>query len=97
MKEVKKAGWAAPKDHPDVEPKHEAIILAEAFREMLRTDEVAKKSDDFRARLAESERLSWDLAGVLDEPKPDAIRARDLYDRIDATCVSCHKAYRDAK
>ena len=47
---------------------------------MGRLDEVAKKPEDFRTRLAATEKAAWDLAGVLDEPKPDAKRATELYD-----------------
>jgi protein tyrosine phosphatase (PTP) superfamily phosphohydrolase (DUF442 family) len=95
VKGIKEAGWKATDDHPDVSPSHETVILAEALREMLRLEEVAKKSEEFRTRMAEAEKAAWDLAGVLDEPAPDAARAADAFGRIERSCAACHKEFRD--
>jgi protein tyrosine phosphatase (PTP) superfamily phosphohydrolase (DUF442 family) len=97
LKSVKDAGWKAPPEHPDVAPAHEAVILAEGLREMLRLDEVTKKPESFRNVLAEAEKAAWDLAGILDEEKPDAGRAALAWQRIDKTCLECHKGYRDIR
>ena len=33
LKAAQKAGWAAPKDRPDIDPPHEALMLRELLRE----------------------------------------------------------------
>ncbi len=36
LKLIREAGWASPPDHPDLDPAHEALLLAEHFREAAR-------------------------------------------------------------
>ena len=96
MKAVRKAAWAISADHPDVDPKHEAVILAEAFREMARRDVVATKPPDFAQLLTDSEAAAWELSKALEGQVPDATRAEAAFKRIEASCTACHTAHRDA-
>jgi protein tyrosine phosphatase (PTP) superfamily phosphohydrolase (DUF442 family) len=59
MKEIRAAGWKAPPKMPDVDPAHEARILAEHFREMVRLKEVAAKPADFRGWAGDAETAAW--------------------------------------
>jgi protein tyrosine phosphatase (PTP) superfamily phosphohydrolase (DUF442 family) len=95
MQQVRKAGWTAPPDHPDVDPAHEATILAEHFREIQRTEDVKARSGDFRAFLAAGEAAAWDLAKVLGASPPDAKAAAAAYDSVENSCSKCHTTYRD--
>jgi protein tyrosine phosphatase (PTP) superfamily phosphohydrolase (DUF442 family) len=97
MKEVKKAGWLAPKDHPDIDPEHEARILAERFRELARTDDVAKRDEAFRRILKASEDAAWDLSAALKPGSLDRKRAAEAFDAGSSSCAKCHTAYRDNK
>jgi protein tyrosine phosphatase (PTP) superfamily phosphohydrolase (DUF442 family) len=94
LKAVKKAGWKVPPESPDVVPSHEAVILAEAYRESLRSEDVAKKSEEFRKMLADAEAGAWALSKAL-EGTPDPAVASKAYDRAQASCATCHAKYRD--
>ena len=95
LKQVKDAGWKTPADHPDVEPSHEATILAEHFRELARLESVAKEPDAFRGHLKESEEAAWALAKALEKGALDADAAKKALERGAASCTACHAAFRD--
>jgi protein tyrosine phosphatase (PTP) superfamily phosphohydrolase (DUF442 family) len=95
LKAVRKAGWRTPPAHPDVEPSHEALILAESFREMGRLPEMQERPEDFRAWLLDSEKAAWDLSKALGTEVVDAAAAGAAYDRIAAGCTDCHAGYRN--
>jgi protein tyrosine phosphatase (PTP) superfamily phosphohydrolase (DUF442 family) len=95
LKLVKKAGWAPPKDHPDVDPAHEATILAERYRELLRTDDVAKRDETFRKLMKASEDAAWELSAALEKGKVDPKRAAEAFDGGANSCSKCHTLYRD--
>lgn len=100
LKAIRAAGYATPKNHPDLKPANEAVILWEHYREAQRLPEIANGKDLIaRFKSAEdeaknSERLLRDYAAG---PKPD-IRAQldRSFDAMGKTCASCHKAFRDA-
>ena len=95
MKAVKKAGWRTPADHPDVDPAHEATMLAELLRELARRPEVASRPATFLDSLRTSEKAAWELSAALHRQAPaDAARA---YDQVSQACSSCHAAHRDNK
>jgi protein tyrosine phosphatase (PTP) superfamily phosphohydrolase (DUF442 family)/cytochrome c556 len=95
MKAVKKAGWRTPAEMPDVQPSHEARILAERFREIGRLEEVRRRKDDFRGWLSESESAAWDLEKAIEGGDHEA--AAKSLDRVGTTCNSCHGVYRNTK
>jgi cytochrome c556 len=95
MKAVKKAGWATPREMPDVVPAHEARILAEQFRELARIEEVKGKPGDFRGWVAAAEKAAWEMEEALRAGKPDAAAA--ALDRVGTTCNACHDVYRNAR
>ena len=97
LKAVQKAGWAAPADHPDVAPAHEAVILWEHLRELARREEVAARPAAFRTMLAASEKGASDLAAALKGETLDAVAAKAAFDRVAKSCVECHTAYRDVR
>lgn len=85
-------GWKTPPKHPDVDPSHEAILLAQVFRELGRT-ETKHMQEDFRAWLKVSDEESLLLS--------KSIKAGDLegatghFKKIESTCWDCHRQYRD--
>ncbi len=95
MKAVKKAGWRTPAAMPDVQPGHEARILAERFRELARTEGMKGKAADFRGWLEESEKAAWDLEKALGAG--DGAAAGAAMDRVGTTCNACHDVYRNAR
>ena len=95
MKAVRTAGWASPKDHPDVDPSHEAVMLAEWFRELARRPDVTVRGPAFLAGLSETEKAAWDLSKALEGERPDAKAAESAFARVQKSCASCHSQFRD--
>lgn len=95
LKAVKKAKWGPTKEHPDIDPSHEARILAEGLRELLRQPDVEARPDDFKAWLRKSETAAWALEKALEKGKLDAAAADAQFAVIADACAACHKAHRD--
>lgn len=95
LKLVKKAGWAATAEHADIDPAHEATILAEAFRELARQPAIAEKPDDFRTWLKSSEDAAWALSKALTKGAVDTNAADAQFKVLADDCAACHKAHRD--
>lgn len=100
LKAVRAAGYLPPKNHPDIKPANEAVILWEHYREAQRLTDATHHGKDFVARLKtaedevkEAERLLHLYAA---DSKPDLRAQLDKsFDAIGKTCASCHKAFRD--
>ncbi len=91
---AREAGWAAPPDHPDIDPAHEVLQVRELFRELARDQAVQKRPEDFRVLLSEAEQSAADLETTVrsrDQAGADAARTR-----LDDTCKRCHQAYRNS-
>ncbi len=101
LKAVQFAGHRAPKEHPDIKPANEAVILGEHFRQAQLLPDAAQRGTDFidRLKMAEGEAKELErlLKLLVSDPQPE-IRAQldTSFDAITKTCSSCHKAYRDA-
>jgi protein tyrosine phosphatase (PTP) superfamily phosphohydrolase (DUF442 family) len=95
MKSVRVAKWSTPKDHPDVDPPHEGVMIAEWFRELARRPDLASKPADFRAWLADVENAGWELEKALKPGAVDSAAAEAAFDRAQRACSACHAAYRD--
>ena len=100
LKAVRAAGYRISKQHPDLRPPHEAVILGEQFREAQRLPDSISKGADFIARLKaaeaeakEAEQLLWLFAA---DTRP-ALRAQldRTFDAMAQSCVACHRTYRD--
>jgi protein tyrosine phosphatase (PTP) superfamily phosphohydrolase (DUF442 family) len=94
LSDCRAAGWTSPRDHPDVEPAHEALMLQEHLRELARIDAAQTKGEDFLALLSNSERLAGELSRLLDEGD-QAEAAEGTYVSLKQSCTKCHTDYRD--
>jgi len=101
LKQIAAAGWRTPKNHPDLAPPHQALMLREHFTELLRTEEVRSQPLPFRRLLRRSEvdaealhqlLVDWNPA-TNDSPPPK--RVERLAKRIGEQCKACHVRYRD--
>lgn len=92
---VKEAGYKQPPAHPDINPAHEALLLHELFKELLRSPETKKRHQDFQAKLAEAEQFTRDLHGILDNAAVSNEKADAIFQNIINHCASCHKAHRN--
>jgi protein tyrosine phosphatase (PTP) superfamily phosphohydrolase (DUF442 family) len=95
LKEIKAAGWKSPKDHPDLDPPHEAVILAELYREAARHADSTARGKEFVALLGEGEAAAKELEAAL--RKGDTSAAGSAFSRSQAACAKCHEKHRDKK
>jgi protein tyrosine phosphatase (PTP) superfamily phosphohydrolase (DUF442 family) len=95
LKEVKAAGWKPPANHPDLDPPHEAVILAELYREAARLGDSTARGKEFVALLGEGEAAADELAKAL--RAKDTTTAAAAFGRSQSACTKCHEKYRDRK
>ena len=101
LKLAAKHGFRTPPEHPDVDPKHEALQLWEKLYELGRSGEATTRPAEFSRQLAESEAgardlkdalAAWTPASPADAPPAAVDKAMK---RVSASCTACHKTYRD--
>jgi protein tyrosine phosphatase (PTP) superfamily phosphohydrolase (DUF442 family) len=101
LKQIKAAGWRVPRNHPDLDPPHEALQLVEQYREAARLPSVRRRPEEFRRWLADAEAAARNLERALrgdnDRGPVDAPAAAEAFRRLDGACVRCHGKYRDVK
>lgn len=97
LKAIQKAGWKATTAHPDIAPAHQAALLWESYRELARMEDTAKRPEDYRSKVADSERAAAALRDALKLPAPDPAALDALMKQNTQSCATCHKAYRNEK
>jgi protein tyrosine phosphatase (PTP) superfamily phosphohydrolase (DUF442 family) len=85
------ARWQTPKDHADLAPVHQALLVLEGFKESCRNleyddEHLTKWLED---ATAQAEQLHQSLEAGRTE---DATRA---YKQLEAACLRCHEQYRN--
>ena len=88
-------GWAVPKDHPDIDPAHEALQLRELYREAARLEATGKHGDEFRQWLIEAETNAAELETALRASPPDTAKAKAAFESSRSLCTRCHEKYRN--
>lgn len=96
LKAVAEAGFRTPKDHPDLDPPHEATLLAEHYRELHRLDESKGRGETFLEELRDAEQNAIALRDSLRSSPPDLIAANAAFANAANDCKSCHVRFRDA-
>jgi protein tyrosine phosphatase (PTP) superfamily phosphohydrolase (DUF442 family) len=95
------AGWQPPQTHPGLDPSHQTLLLREHFTEMLRTNSLHAKPEEFRRLLIESEKSAKSLQTLLRQAGPGSPRsnlgqtAANHLQRISDHCKACHVQFRD--
>lgn len=89
---AQKEQWSVPKDHPDIVPLQEAIILKEALHETGR-HLTGDYDDEFKQRLADAEQTSIALETALKGNQPEAASAQ--MEKLLNSCKECHVKFRD--
>jgi protein tyrosine phosphatase (PTP) superfamily phosphohydrolase (DUF442 family) len=101
LKRARAAAWKVPSEHPDFDPPHEALLLAEHFREAARLPEVAGRSEEFHRHLADAEagasRLEAALRPANGKESVDTLAAEDAFKSVETACAACHERFRDAR
>jgi protein tyrosine phosphatase (PTP) superfamily phosphohydrolase (DUF442 family) len=94
LKASQAAGWKTPPAHPDVSPKHEAKMLWELYREMLRLEDAKAKGEDFVKHSTEAEALAASLEEALKANNAEAATAAQK--KLKKNCDACHSIYRNS-
>jgi hypothetical protein len=85
------AGWQTPKDHADLAPIHQALLVLEGFKESRRNLEY---DDPHLAAWLEDATLQAEQLhqSLKANRKDEATRA---YRQLEAACLRCHEQYRN--
>lgn len=94
LKQSQKAGWKAPPGHADISAAHEATMIWEQFKEIARTGDTARQSDDYRTKLADAEQAADSLRKLLHEQASVTV-VDAAFKKSGQTCAACHKKYRN--
>jgi hypothetical protein len=98
LKKLSENKWQVLADHPAVTPAHEALLLREAYTEILRTPDAQQRPDEYREMMKAAEVTAEELEQVLlggNEGSLDEVKATKLFATVTEQCSSCHKKYRD--
>ena len=94
LKLANKARWQAPKDHPDVDPAHEARMLWELFRELARNDSEAQAEGEIFLKYLEASEK--ELIGLEKAIRAGKAEEADLrFKQVKQLCSDCHRDYRN--
>lgn len=102
LKAIRKDGFRTPSGRPDLDPPHEAMMLAERFRESLRHEAAEADRDDLTRPMRDAERAASALEDALrkhrGDPSPANQEAAEAaFARAGRACTSCHARFRDAR
>lgn len=97
LKLIQAAGWAVPKNHPDLEPVHEALLLWEHYVELGRSEEAKKRPQAMLDMLKQAEQEARQLESALRmEAGPNrTTSAEKFYKASQESCTRCHAQFRD--
>jgi protein tyrosine phosphatase (PTP) superfamily phosphohydrolase (DUF442 family) len=99
LKSAESAGWTFPQNNPDLDPAHEALMLAENYHEAGRLPQVVDRPASFRALLAKAEQGALALEkAIRDARQPDTkdrSARNSVFQTAKTACIECHARYRD--
>lgn len=84
-------------ENPDALRPQRATLLWEQLRELARTEDTAKRPEDFRKLLGDSERAAAGLRAALRTSPGDARQLDAALKQTTQSCTACHKAYRNER
>lgn len=95
LKQIQNNKWQPPKDHPDLDPAHEALQLQELLHEMRRADSAHAKVPDYQKLLTQGENGAQALREALSAKPLNTDGAEAAFKTVATSCTACHKGYRD--
>ncbi len=101
VKLIRKNGWLASADHPDIDPLRSATTVRDYLDACASMDETTTYADDFRDWLTDSREGTSTIVELLTdcrsegalETRIDALEA--AYDVVSESCLECHSVYRN--
>lgn len=94
LKLIEKAGWAAPKDHPDLVPVAEAGRLGDLFRIVREDPDVRSKPAEMGDWMTKAMSASEEVESAIVAGKPLA-EISERFKVVTQSCKDCHAKYRD--
>jgi len=94
LKKCQAAGWKTPLGAADISPAQEATILWEAYKEIARTPDAAKRPEEFRVKLSDAEK-SMDALRLLLQRSESSAALDPAFQQAGQSCTACHKKYRN--
>jgi hypothetical protein len=91
IKLAKDGAWLSPKNHPDIDPPHEAVQLAELYREAAR--HTTPHGPEFTRLLSSAEQSANELARSI--RTKDASASNAAFNTSQGFCTRCHADFRD--
>lgn len=97
LRDIEKAGWITPPDHPDLVPAAEAGRLADHFRTLSEGGRVKSSPPDFATMNDASQRHAQAIEDLLiaGGTKPDTQKLSATFKLLSQSCKDCHLKYRD--
>ncbi|MBA4148709.1 MAG: hypothetical protein H0X66_11395 [Verrucomicrobia bacterium] len=95
LKAVKKAGYKKSESHPDVDPAHEALLLHELFKELLRAPDAEQHTAGFLQELKVGEQTSGAFYTLMKGETFHGADADAAFDKMTQNCASCHRKFRN--
>lgn len=100
LNQARESEFKASPDQPDIDPPHEALQLAELFRECARLPEAKARGPDLLTAAGGAERqaarLEAALRAIAENPTSGArAQAEGAYLAMGKHCASCHARFRD--
>jgi len=95
LKEIEKAGWTVPKEHPDLVPAAIAGQLADLLRISAETPKARSKSAEFIEMLRKNSAEAQVLEDLIVAGDKDTKKLSDQFKLVIATCKDCHVQWRD--
>lgn len=95
LKGAQKTGWKSVPGHPDIQPAHEATLLWEQFRELVRSSEREKRPADYLTRLADAEKSADRFRAMLRQSPVDRAGAESAFKHVIQSCAACHQQHRN--
>ncbi|SIN70365.1 Cytochrome C' [Singulisphaera sp. GP187] len=97
---AQKFGFRSPPGPPELDPVHEATLLAEQFREAARHEETTERGDEFTRLMTDTNRdaarLEAAIQGVQTTASPaNKQEAETSLIRMRRHCAACHARFRD--
>jgi len=94
LKLIEKAGWDAPKEHPDLVPAAEAGRLADLFRNLEDGEQLKSKPVEVRRWMETASKEAAAVESSIVEGKT-ASEISSLFKAVTQSCKECHAKYRD--
>jgi type VI protein secretion system component VasF len=101
LKAIEAAGFTTPPDRPDLDPAHEALQLAEHYREAARLADSRDRGAAFVDSLTKAESVAQSLRAALralaDQPSNSSLRnaTSTALQAAAKDCKACHSRFRD--